>query len=65
MVHGLLVAKYAHARDLLKEDSDSFGFLSLVMPTDELMPTVSRGSIAPGFFDLSQTFVSCSCLVLF
>lgn len=44
--HGLLVAKYAHARDLLKEDPDSFGFLSLVMPTDELMPTVPRGSIA-------------------
>lgn len=44
--HGLLLAKYAHARDLLKEDPDSFGFLSLVMPTDELMPTVPRGSIA-------------------
>lgn len=41
----LLSSKYAHAQELLKDDPDSFGYLSLVMPTDELAPTAPRGSI--------------------
>lgn len=44
--HALIAHKFACAQALLKKDPDFIGFLALKMPTDELAPTVPRGSIA-------------------